>query len=88
MQSPSPPPYIVTVIPETPTEATDATVADLLIGVASITGLMLAAALVLGAVLAGIRVAWRRAFPPVTDHMPPVSQLKSESTLPPSSPPR
>jgi hypothetical protein len=77
-------PYVVTVVPETPAEATGLTVGELLVGSVSMAGVMLTAALLLGIGLAGVRVVMRRRFPPVTDHMPPISALDDQSPQPPS----
>jgi hypothetical protein len=79
--------YVVTVIPDTPAEAINTTVTDLLMGVISMTAVMLMVALVLGVMLAGVRVALRRLFPPAADHMPGIKPYDSESPLPPSAPP-
>lgn len=87
MQSSLSRPYVVTVIPETPTEAKPTTVSDLLIGSASMAGVMLGVALVLGVVFGGVRLALRRYYPTRQDHMPPVSPFEPESTNPPSSQP-
>ena len=59
MQSSTSRPYIVTVVPETPTEATPTTVSDLLLGAASMAGVMLGIALLLGVVFGGVRLAIR-----------------------------
>ena len=88
MQSSLSRPYVVTVVPETPTEATPATVTDVLIGAASMAGVMLGIALVLGVVFGGVRLAIRRYFPSHQDHMPPVSPYEPDSTAPPSSRPQ
>lgn len=88
MQSSLSRPYVVTVIPDTPTEAQQTTAADLLIGAVSMAGLLLSVALVLGLVFGGIRLAIRRFFPAGGDHMPPVSPFEPDSTSRPSSPPR
>ena len=88
MQSSTSRPYIVTVVPETPKEATPTTVSDLLFGAASMAGVMLAVALVLGVVFGGVRLAIRRYFPSQQDHMPPVSPFEPDSTVPPSSHPQ
>ena len=86
MQSTLSRPYVVTVIPETPREATPVTVSDLLLGSVGMAGVMLSVALVLGLVLAGVRIAIRRAFPQVADHMPSVNLLDAGAPLPPTSP--
>lgn len=86
MQSSVSRPYVVTVIPATPNEATPTTVSDLLIGTVSMVGLMLAVALVLGAALGGIRLAIRKYFRTEADHMPTISPLGPDSTLPPPPP--
>lgn len=86
MQSTSPRPFVVTVVPETPAEATGLTVGELLVGSVGMAGVMLTTALVLGVVLAGVRVVTRRMFPPVTDHMPRISALDGDVTRPPSPP--
>ena len=88
MQSSLQRPYVVTVIPDTPAEAQEVTVSDLLIGSVSMAGVMLGVALVLGLVFGGIRLAFKRRFSSGDDHMPPISPFEPESTLPPSSPPR
>lgn len=87
MQSTPPRPYVVTVIPETPREASVTTVSDLLVGALGLAGLMLSIALLLGVGLALIRIVLRRLFPPVTDHMPSVSPL-DPGPMPPTSQPR
>lgn len=86
MQSSLSRPYVVTVIPATPTEARPTTVADLLIGAVSMAGLMLGVALVLGLAFGGLRLALKRYFPSGSDHMPPVSPFEPDSTTPPSPP--
>lgn len=86
MQSQPPPPsqsFVVTVIPETPAEATGLTVGELLVGSVGMAGVMLSAALVLGVVLAGARVVLRRMYPQVDDHMPPISSMDGKT--PPAS---
>lgn len=93
MQAAPPRPYVVTVIPDTPTPAREFTISDLLVGAVSMAAIMLVAALVLGAVTAGVRVAFKRLFPPSSDHMPRVSPvvdavIERESTIPPSSQPQ
>jgi hypothetical protein len=81
-------PYVVSVVPATPTEATPTTAADLLIGAASMAGVMLAVALVLGAVLGGVRLGYRKFFPPGEDHMPPVSPYEPDVRHPSQPPPQ
>lgn len=81
--------YLVTIVPATPTEATGMTVTDLFLGSFGMAGLMVLLALVLGVVLAGVRVVLRRFVPPTTDHMPRLSAMEPDSpVLPPSSQPR
>lgn len=86
MQSSLQRPYVVTVIPDTPAEAQQTTVSDLLIGSVSMAGLMLGVALVLGLVFGGLRLAFKHHFSSGDDHMPPISPFEPDSTLPPSSP--
>lgn len=74
--------YVVTIVPETPTEATGMTVSELFLGSFGMAGLMVLVALALGVALAGVRVLVRRVVPPTTDHMPPLSAVDRE---PPSS---
>lgn len=85
MQSSLSKPYVVTVVPETPAEATGLTVGELLVGSVSMAGVMLTAALLLGIALAGVRVVVRRLSPPTADHMPPISMPGDETAEPPSS---
>lgn len=73
MQSSLSRPYVVTVIPEKPTEAKVTTVSDLLIGSVSMAALLLGVALVLGVVFGGIRVALKRLRPSGPDHLPSVN---------------
>lgn len=86
MQSSLSRPYVVTVIPDTPAEATQTTVADLLVGSLSLAAVLLAVALVLGIVFGGLRVGYLKVFSRQPDHMPPVSPYEPEST--PPAPPR
>jgi hypothetical protein len=79
-------PYVVTVIPDTPAEATPTTVGDLLVGSVSLAAVLLGVALVLGIVFGGLRVAAKKLFPSRDSHMPPVSPFAPDSTLPPSPP--
>ena len=88
MQSTPSSAYVVTVVPATPTEATPTTAADLLIGAASMAGTMLAVALVLGVVLGGMRLGYRKYFPQGEDHMPPVSPYEPDSRHRPLPPPQ
>jgi hypothetical protein len=81
-------PFVVTVIPAEPTEATPTTVSDLLVGAVSMAGLMLGVALVLGVIFGGLRLAFNRRFASQPDHMPPVSPFEPDPTIPPSSPPQ
>ncbi|MFO7301324.1 MAG: hypothetical protein DIU54_002810 [Acidobacteriota bacterium] len=73
MQSSLSRPYVVSVIPDTPVEAEQITVADLLIGSVSMAGVLLAVALVLGLVFGVLRVGYLKLFTREPDHMPPVS---------------
>ena len=86
MQSSLSRPYVVSVIPDTPAETTQTTVADLLIGSVSLAAVLLAVALVLGLVFGGLRVGYLRLFPKQPDHMPPVSPFEPGSS--PPAPPR
>jgi hypothetical protein len=79
-------PYVVTVIPATPTEARTTTVSDLLIGAVSLAAVLIGVALVLGVVFGGLRLAFRKYFPSRDDHMPPVSPFEPDSTRPPTPP--
>jgi hypothetical protein len=81
-------PYVVTVVPATPTEVEPTTVTEVLLGAVSMAGVMLGIALVLGVVFGGVRLAFRRYFPSQQDHMPPVSPYEPDSTAPPSSRPQ
>lgn len=78
MQSTNPTPYVVTVIPSEPTEATQTTVSDLLLGAFSLASLLLVVALVLGAALGGIRLAIRHYGSSGSDHMPPVRPIEPD----------
>ncbi len=73
MQSSISRPYVVTVIPDRPTETKVTTVSDVLIGSVSMAGVLLAVALVLGVVFGGIRVALKRLRPAGPDHLPSVN---------------
>lgn len=88
MQSTLSRPYVVTIVPETPPETAQTTVADVLMGSIATAGAMIAVALILGLVFGGIRLAFRKYFPPRADHMPPISPFEPEHIPPSSSPPR
>jgi hypothetical protein len=86
--APEPRPYVVTVIPATPTETRTVTVTDLLVGSVSLALVMVGVALVLGVAFGGVRLFYKRRFQAQGDHMPPVSPYEPDSTVPPSSPPQ
>ena len=71
MQTEPPQSFVVTVIPATP--APETTLGDVVVGAFGITGALLLLALVLGIVVAGLRVGWQRLHPAADDHLPPVS---------------
>ena len=75
-------PFVVKVVrPEAP----ETTVGDVIIGSLGVTGVLLVIALLLGAVMAVIRVGWHRLRPPADDHLPPVSPLIADPSDPRSS---
>jgi hypothetical protein len=77
-----PQPFVVKVIrPEAP----ETTVGDVILGSLGVTGVLLVIALLLGAVMAAIRVSWHRLHPPGDDHLPPVSPLIADPSDPRSS---
>lgn len=78
-EQPTKDPFVVTVVPATP--APERTIAEVIIGSLGIVLVMAVVAMALGAVLAGLRLAWLRRFPPGVDHMPPVRP--TDSSLPP-----
>ena len=78
-----PQPFVVKVI--RPPEAPETTVGDVIFGALGVTGVLLVIALLLGAVMAGIRVGWHRLRPPADDHLPPVSPLIADPSDPRSS---
>jgi hypothetical protein len=83
VQNPDARPLIVTVTPQTPAPAT--TVGDVVLGSLGVAGSLVLVALVLGIVLAGVRVGWNRFHPSTDDHLPPVSPFTGGSPAPPSS---
>ena len=77
-----PQPFVVKVIrPEAP----ETTVGDVILGSLGVTGVLLVIALILGAVMAAVRVGWHRLRPPTDDHLPPVSPLIADPSDPRSS---
>ena len=62
--------FVVTIIPATPAE--EQGVSDVILGSLGVAGSLLMIALVLGVVVAGLRVVWNRRHPPADDHLPPV----------------
>jgi len=85
-QSPTTRPYVVTVIPDTPTETTPTTVVDVLIGSVSMAAVLLCVALVLGVVFGGLRVGYQKLFGSKPDHMPAVSPYDRARPQPPEPP--
>jgi hypothetical protein len=83
VQTPSNQPFVVTIVPETPSEGM--TVPDLLIGSMGITGVLVLVALVLGVLFAGVRLGWNRLHPASDDRLPPVSPFVQDPAAPPSS---
>lgn len=80
-----PSPFIVTPIREASQEAT---VGDVILGALGLTGLMVLAALALGALLAFGLILWHRRHRPEDDHLPAVSPFAGRSNAPPSAPDR
>jgi hypothetical protein len=78
-----PQPFVVKVI--RPPEAAETTVGDVIFGSLGIAGVLLVIALLLGGVMAAIRVGWHRLRPPADNHLPPVSPLIADPTDPRSS---
>jgi len=64
--------YMVTVIKE-PVKQTS--LADVIIGSFGITGILFAGSLVLGIIVAIVRVGWNRRHRPEDDRLPPISPL-------------
>jgi len=64
--------YMVTVIKE-PVKQT--TLADVIIGSFGITGILFAASLMLGIVVALVRVGWNKRHRPEDNRIPPISPL-------------
>ncbi len=75
--------FVVTVIPAEPTPTR--TIGDVIVGSMGVAGSLLLLALVLGAVVAGVRVLWNRWHPAVDDHLPPVTPSTPLDSSPPSS---
>jgi len=76
--------FIVEVVP--PQAAPEITVADVILGSVGLTGVLVLAALALGALLALALVFWNRTHPPADAHLPSVSPFAPDSPAPPSSP--
>ena len=74
--------YMVTVIKE---PAKETTIADVIIGSFGIAGVLLAASLVLGLLVAAVKLGWNRAHPPEARHLPPVSPFVPDPNAPRSS---
>ena len=74
--------FIVTVIKEPVKEMT---VADVIVGSLGIAGILVAVSLVLGLLLAAVKVGWNRSHPPERGHLPPVSPLVADPNGPRSS---
>jgi hypothetical protein len=68
----NPQPMIVQIVPE---PARQTTLADVLIGALGITGLLVLAAVLAGALLAVVLLRWNRRHPPQAGHLPPVAPL-------------
>ena len=83
MQTQEPRSFVVTVIPQTP--APETTLSDVLIGSLGLTGALVLLAVVLGGVLAALRLEWNRRHPAQNDHLPPVSPLITRGDGHPSS---
>jgi hypothetical protein len=84
VQAPEPQqPFVVTIIPETP--APETTVADVVLGSLGVAGTLLVLAMVLGVVMAAVRLGWNRMHPPSDDHLPPVTPFTQTPAAPPSS---
>ena len=73
---------MITVIREPVRETT---IADVIVGSLGITGILLAVSLVLGLLVAAVKVGWHRAHPPERGHLPPISPLIADPNGPPSS---
>ena len=80
MQTP-PESFVVTIV-ETP--AREVTLADVILGSFGVVGALVALAVLLGAGMAALLVAWHRRHPPEDNHMPPVVPLIQP---PPGAPP-
>jgi hypothetical protein len=76
-----PQPFIVTPIREAVPETT---VADVVLGALGLTGIMVLVAILLGAVVALLLMAWHRRRPPEGDHLPSVSPFTPGAEAPPS----
>ena len=88
-QSPTTRPYVVTVIPDTPTETTPTTVVDVLIGSVSMAAVLLCVALVLGVVFGGLRVGYQKWFGSKQSRSVPIAVLHAPaSTFPNLTPSR
>ena len=66
-QSPEP---IIVSISQTPAE--EVSLSDVIFGSLGVAGALLALALVLGVVVAGVKLGWSRLHPPEDSHLPPV----------------
>lgn len=77
-----PQPFIVQIVPE---PARQATLGDVVIGALGITGLLVLAAVLAGAVLAVVLMRWHRRHPPEAGHLPSIAPL---TPLLPRSEPR
>jgi hypothetical protein len=79
-------PFVVTIIPEDPAPQT--TVGDVVVGSLGVAGTLLVLAMLLGVVLAAVRLGWNRLHPPADDHLPsvtPGTTFSPAPTVPPSS---
>jgi hypothetical protein len=74
--------YMITVIKEPVKETT---IADVIIGSLGITGILVAVSLLLGLLVAALRVGWNRSHPPERGHLPPISPLIPDPNAPRSS---
>jgi Zn-dependent protease with chaperone function len=79
----APPPSIVVQLVQTPAHET--TLGEVVWGSLAFTAVLLLLAMVLGAVLSGLLLAWNRRRPPEADHLPSVNPFTSKGSLPPSS---
>jgi len=71
VQAQEPKSFVVTIVPATP--APERNIGDVILSAFGMVVVLVLVAVVMGVVVAGVRVAWQRLRPPSDDHMPPVS---------------